>query len=88
MTRSWTLIRPDATLQWENFSVPKENPIAILIGLLLLVNLVPVHAVTGPLQDSCEFVVRRRSLNLTRNPILRMPVKLPVLRILAQCRNT
>ena len=88
MTRSWTLIRPDATLQWENFSVPKENPIAILIGLLLLVNLVPVHAVTGPLQDSCEFVVRRQSLNLTRNPILRMPVKLAALRIPAQCRNT
>ena len=31
----------------------------------------PVHAITGPLQDSCEFVVRGQCLNLTQNPILR-----------------
>jgi hypothetical protein len=27
------LITPDATFRWENLSVPKENPITILIGL-------------------------------------------------------
>jgi hypothetical protein len=27
------LIKPDATFRWENLSVPKENPIAMLVGL-------------------------------------------------------
>ncbi len=27
------LIRPDVSFRWENLSVPKENPIAMLIGL-------------------------------------------------------
>src|SRR5262249_20283877 len=53
--------------------------------LVLLVDLVPVHAVAGPLQDSCEFVVRGQSLNLPQIPILRMSVNLAVLRIPAQC---
>ena len=27
------LIAPDATFRWENLSVPKENPIPMLLGL-------------------------------------------------------
>jgi hypothetical protein len=36
--------------------------------LVLLVDLVPVYPITGPLQDSGEFIVRGQLLNLTRKP--------------------
>src|SRR5215831_5396914 len=69
------------------FAVPPLPPHPEFKALVLLVDLLPVHAVTGPLQDSCEFVVRGQSLNLTQIPILRMPVNSAVLRILAHSQK-
>jgi hypothetical protein len=46
---------------------------------------VPVHPVSGPLEDSCEFVVGRQLPSLIDpNAFLRMPVKSGLPRILAQ----
>src|SRR4029077_12147572 len=60
------LARAPGTLQ---FAVPALAPYPQLQDLVLLVDLVPVHAVTGPLQDSRKFVVAGQPLNLTQNPI-------------------
>jgi len=40
------------------FAVPPLTPHPQFQNLALLVDLVPVHPITRPLQDSCEFVVR------------------------------
>src|SRR3982751_3009842 len=37
-------------------------------GLSLLIDFLPVHPVTGPLQDAGELVVRRQSPNLPQSP--------------------
>ena len=50
------------------FAIPALAPHPQVQRLVLLVDLVPVYPVTGPLQDSGEFVVRGQLLNLTRKP--------------------
>ena len=79
---------PSTTAGTLQFAVPALPPHPQLQDLVLLVDLVPVHAVTGPLQDSCEFVIGRQSLNLAQNRILGMSVNSAALRILAQSHNT
>src|SRR6266568_1517304 len=51
-------------------------------ALLLLVDFLPVHTVSGPLKDARKLVVTRQLPSL--KPFLGVPVISPVLRILAQ----
>ena len=64
------------------------SPDPQLQGLALLVNFLPVHAVSGPLKDSGEVVISRQLLSLTNhNTFLRMPVNSSAPRIPAQSQQ-
>ena len=56
-------------------------------SLVLLVDFLPVHAVSGPLKDSGEVIIGRQLLSLTnRNTFLRRPGNSSFPRIPAQSR--
>jgi hypothetical protein len=68
-------------------AIPALSPHPQIQSLLFLVDRMPVYPITGPMQDSCELVVRRRLPNLAERPIHQSSVNPPNLQILAQSRG-